>query len=234
MLIEPKGSGISISRQCELLDLPRSSYYYRSAQENEYNLLLMRLIDEQFTKTPFYGVRRMTEWLRRYGHQVNPKRVRRLMRIMGIEAVYPKPRLSKASKEHKIYPYLLKGLAIERPNHVWSTDITFIRTLHGFAYLVAIMDWHSRYVLSWELSNTLEADFCVRALRNAVAQYGCPEIFNSDQGAQFTSQEFTSILLENEIKISMDGRGCVYDNIFVERLWRTVKYEEVGTVNYFV
>ncbi len=227
MLIEPENSMISISRQCELLDFPRSSYYYRSAQDSGCNLLLMRLIDEQFTKAPFYGVRRMTEWLRRHGHQVNPKRVRRLMRMMGIEAVYPKPRLSKASKEHKIYPYLLKGLAIDRPNHVWSTDITFIRTLHGFAYLVAIMDWYSRYVLSWELSNTLEADFCVRALRNALAQYGCPEIFNSDQGSQFTSQEFTSILLENEIKISMDGRGRVYDNIFIERLWRTVKYEEV-------
>ena len=227
MLIEPENSVISIFRQCELLDLPRSSYYYRSVQENGINLLLMRLIDEQFTKTPFYGVRRMAAWLQRHGHQINHKRVRRLMRIMGIEAVYPKPRLSRASKEHRTYPYLLKGLTIDHPNQVWSTDITFIRTLHGFAYLVAIMDWYSRYVLSWELSNTLEADFCVRALQHALAQYGGPEIFNSDQGAQFTSQEFTGILSKNEIKISMDGRGRVYDNIFIERLWRTVKYEEV-------
>jgi len=232
MHIEPGNAMISISRQCDLLDLPRSSYYYHPAQDNGYNLHLMRLIDEQYTQTPFYGVPRMTAWLRRQGYHVNPKRVRRLMHIMGIEAIYPKPRLSKASKEHSKYPYLLKGLTIDHPNQVWSADITYVRTLHGFAYLVVIMDWYSRYVLSWELSNTLEADFCVRALQNALAQHGCPKIFNSDQGAQFTSEEFISVLLENEIKISMDGRGRVYDNIFVERLWRTVKYEEVYLRDY--
>jgi len=222
---------IPVYRQCELLDLARSSYCYRSDKDDSYNVMLMNLLDEQYTRTPFYGVPKMTAWLRRQGHQINPKRIRRLMRLMGIEAIYPKPRLSKAHKEHIKYPYLLRGLIIDHPNQVWCVDITYIRMLHGFVYLVAIMDWFSRYVLSWELSTTLETAFCTEALQEAL-EHTCPEIFNSDQGIQFTSQEFTSILLNDGIKISMDGRGRVYDNIFVERLWRTVKYEEVYLHDY--
>ena len=222
---------IPVYRQCELLDLPRSSYYYRSDRDDSYNVMLMNLLDEQYTKTPFYGVPKMTAWLRRQGHQINPKRIRRLMRLMDIEAIYPKPRLSKSHKEHIKYPYLLRGLAIDHPNQVWCVDITYIRMLHGFVYLVAIMDWFSRYVLSWKLSTTLETAFCTDALQEAL-EHACPEIFNSDQGIQFTSQEFTDILLNDGIKISMDGRGRFYDNIFVERLWRTVKYEEVYLHDY--
>jgi len=193
--------------------------------------MLMNLLDEQCTRTPFYGVPKMTAWLRRQCHQINPKRIRRLMRLMGIEAIYPKPRLSKSHKEHIKYSYLLRGLTIDHPNQVWCVDITYIRMLHGFVYLVAIMDWFSRYVLSWKLSTTLETAFCTDALQEAL-EHACPEIFNSDQGIQFTSQEFTSILLNDGIKISMDGRGRFYDNIFVERLWRTVKYEEVYLHDY--
>jgi putative transposase len=191
----------------------------------------MRLIDEQYTKTPFYGVRRITTALRRLGCLINHKRIARLMRIMGLEAIYPKPRLSKACKENKKYPYLLRGLSIVRPNQVWSTDITYIRLHSGFAYLAAIMDWFSRYVVSWVLSNTLDTFFCVDMLEKAL-NVNRPEIFNSDQGSQFTSSDFTCILENNGIKISMDGRGRVYDNIFVERLWRTVKYEEVYLKDY--
>lgn len=191
----------------------------------------MHLIDEQYTKTPFYGIRRITEALRRLGYIVNHKRIARLMRIMGLEAIYPKPRLSKACKENKIYPYLLKGLSIVRPNQVWSIDITYIRLIHGFAYLVAIMDWFSRYVLSWAVSNTLDVYFCIEAVEKAL-KINRPMIFNSDQGSQFTSDLFTGRLLENGIQISMDGRGRVYDNIFVERLWRTVKYEDVYLKDY--
>lgn len=191
----------------------------------------MHLIDEQYTKTPFYGIRRITEALRRLGYIVNHKRIARLMRIMGLEAIYPKPRLSKACKENKIYPYLLRGLSIVRPNQVWSTDITYIRLIHGFAYLVAIMDWFSRYVLSWAVSNTLDVYFCIEAVEKAL-KINRPVIFNSDQGSQFTSDSFTGRLLENGIQISMDGRGRVYDNIFVERLWRTVKYEDVYLKDY--
>ena len=193
--------------------------------------MLMNLLDEQYTRTPFYGVPKMTACFRRQGHQINPKRIRRLMRLMGIEAIYPKPRLSKAHKEHIKYPYLLRGLTIDHSNQVWCVDITYIRMLHGFVYLVAIMDWFSRYVLSWRLSTTLETAFCTEALQEAL-ENARPEIFNSDQGIQFTSQEFTNILLNDGIKISMDGRGRVYDNIFVERLWRTVKYEEVYLHDY--
>ena len=193
--------------------------------------MLMNLLDEQYTKTPFYWVPKMTAWLRRQGYQVNPKRIRRLMRLMGIEAIYPKPRLSKAHKDHIKYSYLLRGLTIDHPNQVWCVDITYIRMLHGFVYLVAIMDWFSRYVLSWKLSTTLETAFCTEALQEAL-EHPRPEIFNSDQGIQFTSQKFTSILLNDGIKISMDGRGRAYDNIFVERLWRTVKYEEVYLHDY--
>jgi putative transposase len=186
----------------------------------------MSLIDEQYTRYPFYGVPKMTGWLRSEGHRINPKRVRRLMRLMGLEAIYPKPHLSKAAPGHQIYPYLLRGVKIERVNQVWSTDITYIGLVSGFVYLVAIIDWYSRYVLSWEVSTTLESDFCMSALDRAL-HLAKPEIFNSDQGSQFTSTAFTSILKEHQVAISMDGRGRALDNIFVERLWRSVKYEEV-------
>jgi putative transposase len=217
---------IPVSRQCDLLDLCRSSFYYLPTEEDEYNLTLMRLIDEQFTKTPYYGVRRMTAWLQRQGHRVNRKRIQRLMRLMGLMAIYPKPRLSAAGPDHKIYPYLLKGLKVSRPDHVWTADITYIRLVHGFVYLVVVMDWHSRYVLSWELQTTLDKRFCLEALEGAL-QTSRPEIFNTDQGAQFTSPAFVEALENNGIRVSMDGRGRVYDNIFVERFWRSVKYEEV-------
>jgi len=217
---------IPISRQCELLGLARSSYYYDSERDDSYNLWLMNLIDEQFTKTPFYGVERMTAWLRRQGDEVNRKRVRRLMRLIGLEAVYPKPRLSLSNQAHKKYPYLLSNLAIEHPDQVWCADITYIRMLHGFVYLVAIMDWYSRFVLAWEISTTLDTSFCLSAMKQAL-ELSKPEIFNTDQGSQFTSLDFTGRLEQEDIRISMDGRGRVYDNIFVERLWRSVKYEEV-------
>ena len=230
-MIDPDHASISVGRQCELLELARSSYYYRLRPQSDLNLLFMNLIDEQYTRTPFYGVPRMTAWLRRQGYGVNHKRIRRLMRLMGLEAIYPKPRLSIPSKENKIYPYLLKGVSIDRPDQVWGADITYIRLAHGFMYLVAIMDWFSRYVLSWELSNTLETNFCLKALEEAL-MLSKPEIFNSDQGSQFTSLEFTARLQACGITISMDGRGRVFDNIFVERLWRTVKYEEVYLNHY--
>lgn len=191
----------------------------------------MRLLDEQYTRTPFYGSRRLTHCLRLLGHRVNHKRVERLMRQVGIEAIYPKPHLSQPDKQHRIYPYLLANVVIERPNQVWSTDITYIRLQQGFLYLVAILDWHSRYVLSWELSNSMDARFCISTLDQALKQ-ARPQIFNSDQGSQFTSQEFTGRLEAAEVRISMDGRGRAFDNIFIERLWRTVKYEEVYLKNY--
>ena len=222
---------ISISRQCNLLGLSRSSYYYRSHRDDSYNEFLMRLIDEQYTRTPFFGVPKMTAWLCRQGHWVNEKRIRRLMRLMGFEAIYPKPRLSQSCPEHKVYPYLLKGVTIDHADHVWCSDITYIRLLHGFVYLVVVMDWFSRYILSWELSITLEKDFCIDALKKALL-ISKPEIFNTDQGAQFTSKDFTGILEEEKIRVSMDGRRQLYDNIFVERLWRTVKYEEVYLHDY--
>jgi len=227
----PDNKMISIFRQCNLLGLGRSSYYYRSERDDSYNEYLMRLIDEQYTRTPFFGVPKMTAWLRRQGHGVNEKRIRRLMRLMGLEAIYPKPRLSKSCPKHKRYPYLLKGLIIDHPNHVWASDITYIRLLHGYVYLVVIMDWFSRYVLSWGLSITLEKDFCIDALKRALV-ISKPEIFNSDQGSQFTSDNFIDALKEENIRISMDGRGRFYDNIFVERLWRSVKYEEVYLHDY--
>jgi putative transposase len=191
----------------------------------------MRLIDEEYTRHPFYGYRRLTAWLRREGHGVNFKRIRRLMRVMGIEAIYPKPNLSKASTEHKKYPYLLKNMKIDHPDQVWSTDITYIRMKHGFIYLTAIIDWYSRYVLSYEVSTTLDTGFCVEALKKAL-NISKPEIFNTDQGSQFTSEAFTGYLESNGITISMDGRGRAFDNIFVERLWRSVKYEEVYLNDY--
>lgn len=222
---------ISIYRQCELMGLSRSGYYYQPQGESPLNLNLMNLIDEQYTKMPFYGVEKMTAWLIRGGFIVNSKRVRRLMRLMGIEAIYPKRNLSIASAEHKKYPYLLRDVLVERPDQVWSTDITYIRMQEGFLYLVAIIDWYSRYVLAWKLSNTLDTEFCLDALEGALA-ISQPEIFNSDQGSQFTSKEFTERLLRSGIRISMDGRGRVFDNIFIERLWRSVKYEEVYVHSY--
>ena len=230
-MIDSNHPGISIQRQCELVDLSRSAYYYHPKPESDLNLLLMNLIDEQFTRAPFYGVPRMTAWLRRQGYGVNRKRIQRLMRFMGLEAIHPRPRLSRPSKEHTIYPYLLNGVTMERPDQVWGTDITYIRLAHGFIYLMAIMDWYSRFVVAWELSNTLEGAFCLEALNTALA-VSQPEIFNSDQGSQFTSLEFTGCLKALGIAISMDGRGRVFDNIFVERLWRTVKYEEVYLNHY--
>lgn len=218
-------------RQCELLGLNRSSYYYEAAGESPYNEYLMRKLDEQYTETPFYGVLRMTALLRLQGETVNPKRVRRLLRKMGLEAIYPKPKLSHPRDNSRRYPYLLKDVAIERSHQVWSTDITYIRLDKGFLYLVAVIDWYSRYVLSWEVSNTLDVQFCLEALETALAQ-GTPEIFNTDQGSQFTSIAFTDRLLQGGIKISQDGRGRALDNIFVERLWRSLKYEEVYLKSY--
>jgi putative transposase len=206
--------------------LNRSTFYYTPAQESDFNLHLMRLIDEQYTKTPFYGWPRMTAYLRREGYVVNHKRVQRLMRKMDLQAIYPKRRTSVAAAGHKIYPYLLRNLAITRPNQVWSADITYIPMLHGFMYLVAIMDWYSRYVVAWQLSNTLDGRFCLDALEQSLVQ-GPPEIFNTDQGAQFTALAFTSRLEGAEIRVSMDGRGRALDNVFIERLWRSVKYENV-------
>jgi putative transposase len=230
-MIEPGHRQISIHRQCQLLDLARSSFYYEPASESQENLQLMRMIDEQYTRRPFYGIPRMTAWLRSQGLAVNHKRIERLMRVMGIQAIHPKPRLSKPSANHRVYPYLLREVSITRVNQVWSTDITYVRMRKGFLYLVAILDWFSRYVLSWELSNSLDTSFCLAALEEALEK-GKPEIFNSDQGAQFTSREFTGRLESAEVRISMDGRGRVFDNIFIERLWRSVKYEEIFLKDY--
>lgn len=214
-------------RQCLIVGLNRASFYYQTVPLSERDRLMMDLLDTQYTKTPFYGVRNMTTYLRTLGYEVGKDHVRTLLRNMGLAAVFPKPNLSKPHPENRIYPYLLRDVEITRPNQVWSADITYIRLAGGFAYLVAIIDWHSRCVLSWRLSNTLEADFCVDALREAIEKYGAPEIFNTDQGTQFTSQEFIGLLASHNISISMDGRGRCLDNIFVERLWRTVKYENV-------
>ena len=206
--------------------MPRSTCYYEAVPESAENLALMRRIDEQYLCRPYYGSRRMTVWLRGQGEEVNRKRVQRLMRLMGLEAIYPKRRTTVPGAGHKIYPYLLRNVAVTRPNQVWSTDITYVPLFCGFLYLTAVLDWHSRYVLSWRLSNTLDGDFCLEALEEAL-QIARPEIFNSDQGSQFTSREFTSRLEKASVAISMDGRGRALDNVFVERLWRTVKYEEV-------
>ena len=233
-LIEPDLSQITVSRQCELLDLNRASFYYRPASaqaENDENLLLMRLLDEQYTRTPFYGIRRMNAWLRLQGHLVTRKRVSRLLRKMGLLAIYPGPKLSQANPAHKIYPYLLRGVKIERVNQVWSTDVTYVRMPQGFVYLVAVIDWFSRYVIAWEVSTSLDTSFCLNALNQALEK-GSPEIFNTDQGSQFTSLDFTARLLSAQIRISMDGRGRALDNIFVERLWRSVKQEEIYIKDY--
>ena len=223
---------ISVRRQCELLGVNRASLYYTPLGESEENLQIMRWIDEQYTKTPFFGSRRMEVWLREKKEQeVNRKRIIRLMQLMGLEAVYPKPKLSQPGEDHKIYPYLLKNVDVERVNQVWSTDITYIRMAQGFCYLVAVMDWHSRFVLSWSLSLTMEMEFCLEALTGALRRTQ-PEIFNSDQGSQFTSERFTGELLKRGISISMNGRGRCFDNIFIERLWRSLKYEEVYLKDY--
>ena len=214
-----------------MLGLARSSYYYEPIPESKENLHLMRLLDEQYTRTPFYGTRKMTAWLNTQGYPVERKRVTRLLRLMGLEAIYPKPRLSVPGATEQRYPYLLRGMNIERCNQVWSCDITYIRLQRGFIYLIAVIDWFSRYVLSWEISITLDTSFCLQALDRALCMT-TPEIFNTDQGVQFTSSEFTSRLKAADIRISWDGRGRALDNIFVERLWRSVKYEEVYIKDY--
>lgn len=225
IMVEPQRSDLSITRQCNLLSLSRSSFYFKPAGEKEKNLTLMRLIDVQFLETPWYGSRQMARHLRRDGWCVGRKRTRRLMRKMGLRAVYQAPRTSEPHPEHRIYPYLLRDLTIDRPNQVWCADITYIPMRRGFLYLVAIMDWYSRKVLAWRLSNTMDSDFCVAALEEALAKYGKPDIFNTDQGSQFTSFAFTDVLKDASVRISMDGKGRWMDNVMIERLWRSLKYE---------
>ena len=224
-MVEKGRPGLSIGAQCRLLSIPRSTFYHRPAGESAENLALMALIDRQFMETPFYGVRQMTWHLRNEGHAVNPKRVRRLMRLMGLMPIYRRPNTSKPAKGRQPYPYLLQGLTIDRPGQVWCSDITYLPMRRGFLYLVAIMDWHSRRVLSWRLSNTLEAEFCVEALNEAIRLHGPPEIMNTDQGSQFTAFVWTDRLRRSGIRISMDGKGRFLDNIFIERLLRSLKYE---------
>jgi putative transposase len=223
-LIDAGHASLSIRRQCELLGLNRSTWHYQGAEEAEQNLWLMRLIDEQYLETPFYGSRRMTVCLNRAGHAVNRKRVQRLMRRMGIEAIYPRPQTTRRNPEHRVFPYLLRGLQIVQPCQVWSTDITYVPLPRGSMFLTAVIDWYSRYVLSWRLSNSLEGTFCLEALDDAL-QRGRPQIFNTDQGSQYTALAFTARLQQAGVAISMDGRGRALDNVFVERLWRSVKYE---------
>ena len=225
-MIDPGHPSLSVVCQCKLLDISRSGLYYKPIGVSEEDLTLMKLIDRQYLVTPFYGARRMAVWLRNRGYRVNRKRVRRLMRTMGLKAIYRRPRTSTPAPGHKVYLYLLSGMEITRPNQVWAADITYIPMTRGFLYLVAIMDWYSRYVLSWRLSNTLDAGFCIEALEEALRK-GRPDIFNTDQGSQFTSEAFTGLLESQGVKISMDGKGGYSDNLFIERLWRTVKYEEV-------
>lgn len=235
-MIDANHPTLSIVRQCQLISLSRASYY-RSVDtdigtETPENLELMRLIDEEYTRHPFYGSRQMRNYFRRQRRVVGRKRIQRLMRLMGLVSVAPKPNTSKRNKAHKIYPYLLRGLVIDRPNQVWCTDITYIPMQGGFVYLVAIMDWYSRKVLAWEVSNTMEDTFCISALESAIRLYGTPEIFNTDQGSQFTSTDFIDVLKQHDIKISMDGKGRWMDNVFIERLWRSVKYEDVYLKDY--
>jgi putative transposase len=213
-------------RQCTLLDISRSSLYYQPVGISEEDLALMKLIDRQYLSTPFYGARKIAAWLKSQGQRVNRKRVRRLIQIMGLKVIYRRPRTSQPAPGHKVYPYLLSGMEITRPNQVWAADITYIPMARGFLYLVAIIDWYSRYVLAWRLSNTLDADFCVEALEEALRK-DKPDIFNTDQGAQFTGEAFTGLLEQHGVRISMDGKGSYNDNLFIERLWRSVKYEEV-------
>lgn len=233
-LIEADHHQLSIQRQCELIGLPCSSYYrkIKNGQETPENIEIMRLIDEEYTKHPFYGTRQMRNYLRRQGFKVNRKRVQRLMQKMGLQSIAPKPNTSKPAPGHKIYPYLVRGIDVTCPNQVWCSDLTYIRMAGGFVYLTAVMDWHSRYVLSWEISVTMDSEFCVSTLERALRCYDNPTIFNTDQGSQYTSQEFTGTLKEHDIQISMDGKGRAMDNIFIERLWRSVKYEEVYLKEY--
>ena len=225
-MVEVGHPALSVRRQCELLGLSRSSLYYEPAGETAEDLRLMRLIDEQYTARPFYGSRRMTMGLIERGEEVNRKRVQRLMRIMGLEAIYPKPRLSRPAEGHRIYPYLLRGMTVERPDQVWSADITYVPMATGFMYLAAVIDWYSRYVVAWRLSNTLDGSFCLEMLEEAL-RGGRPEVFNTDQGAQFTAAAFVGCLEGAGVAVSMDGRGRALDNVFVERLWRSIKYEDI-------
>jgi putative transposase len=222
---------LSVRRQCELLGLPRSSLYYEPVPETPDNLRLMRLLDEEYTAHPFLGSRRLTRWLIGRGEAVNRKRVQRLLRLMGLEAIYPKPKLSAAGRGHRIYPYLLRDVSAERPDQVWSTDITYVPLARGFMYLAAIIDWYSRYVLAWRLSNTLDGSFCLDLLEEGLSR-GKPEVFNTDQGVQFTARAWTSRLETAGVAVSMDGRGRCLDNVFVERLWRSVKYEDIYVWGY--
>ncbi len=233
-MIEPNHNQLSIVRQCELLSLSRGTYYRNTdwADESEENLSFMELIDEEYTRHPFYGSRKMRDYLRRLEYKVNRKRIRRLMQKMGIKSVAPSPNTSQPNIAHKVYPYLLNGLEITQANQVWCTDITYIRLTGGFVYLVAVMDWYSRKVLSWEVSASMDESFCVSALERALRLYPKPEIFNTDQGSQFTGNAFTGVLKDHEIQISMDGKGRCMDNIFIERLWRSVKYEEIYLNDY--
>lgn len=224
-MIDPAHPRLSISRQCRLLAIGRSTFYGPATGESPLNLALMRLIDEQFLETPWYGSRQMARHLRRQGHEVGRKRVRRLMAKIGVQAVYQRPKTSQPHPEHKVWPYLLRDLTIDRPNQVWCADITYLPMRRGFLYLVAIMDWATRKILAWRVSNTLHADFCIEALEEALARHGPPGIFNTDQGGQFTSPRFTDVLRDADVRISMDGKGRWMDNVFIERLWRSLKYE---------
>lgn len=224
-MVDPNHELLSIVHQCNLLNINRSSYYYKPTLESDYNLILMRIIDGEYLKYPFYGSRQMKRHLARMGYQVSRSRVRRLMRKLSIAAIYQKPRTTNKNIKHKMYPYLLRGLDINKANQVWCSDITYIPLKKGFVYLVAIKDWYSRKVLSWRLSNTMDSAFCVSALEEAIEKYSIPEIFNTDQGSQYTSLDFTGVLKQNDIKISMDGKGRWIDNVFIERLWKSLKYE---------
>ncbi len=226
-MIEKGHPSLSIARQCELMEIHRSGMYYAPVPENEENLLLMRLIDEQYYRTPFYGIRKVTAWLQSKGYNVNRKRVRRLMGIVGWQTIFREMRTSIAAQGHKIYPYLLKGLPILMANQVWAMDISYIPMKNGFMFLTAIIDQYSRYVVHWSISNTMTAEWCAQVLQEAIRMHGRPDIFNTDQGSQFTSDVFTNVLIENGIQISMDGKGRAIDNIFIERLWRSVKYEDI-------
>lgn len=226
-MVDKQHSSLSVVQQCRLLGLHRSGLYYQPCSESEENLTILRQLDEQYFKTPFYGVRRLTAWLEVQGYAINRKRVRRLMKLMGWQTIYRRPNTSKPCKEHRIYPYLLKDLSINRYNQVWAMDITYVPMRKGFMYLCAIIDVHTRYVVNWSLSNTMTAEWCTTVVSEAIEQHGKPEIMNTDQGSQFTSDVFTGLLKEKEIQISMDGKGRAIDNIFIERLWRTVKYEHI-------
>ena len=231
-MIDMDHPGLSVSKQCELLDLSRASYYRNPGMETEKNQKLMRMIDEEYTRHPFLGSRGMKRYLRRQGHKVNRKRVQRLMRLMGLVSIAPQKRTTIPAPGHKIYPYLLRRMDINRPGQVWCSDLTYIRLKRGFVFLTAVMDWHSRYVLSWEVSVTMDEGFCVSSLERALRQHPHPDIFNTDQGSQFTGAAFTGVLKDHKVKISMDGKGRATDNIMVERLWRTVKYEDVYIKDY--